>query len=65
VADLSVRVQSTARGAVCCVSQVCLEFFEEVLGTYLRKAEFDVASPLTIKSPTRSFGAHRGARVNL
>jgi len=54
VADLSVGVQSTARGAVCCVSQVRLEFFEEVLGTYLRKAEFDVTSPLAIKSPARS-----------
>ena len=38
MADLSVGVQSTARGAVCCVSQVRLGFFEEALGTCLRKA---------------------------
>ena len=29
------------------------------------KIDFDVANPLMFESPARSFGAHRGARVNL
>jgi len=45
----------------------------ELVGTYWRKTRFDVVRPSTIKSSARSFGepsarsfgAHRGARVNL
>ena len=48
--DLSVRVQSAARGAVCSVFAGSLG----LIGTYLRKTEFDVARPSTIKSPARS-----------
>jgi len=36
-----------------------------VLGAFLRKTEFDVVNPSTFESLARSFGAHRGARVNL
>jgi len=52
--DLSVEVQSAARGAVCGVFAGSLGAGCEVLGTCLRKTEFDVARPSTIKSPARS-----------
>jgi len=54
VTDLSVGVQSAARGAVCGVFAGSLGAGWEVLGTCLRKTEFDVARPSTTKSPARS-----------